>query len=105
MSLVRKFAHLEKLQSYHEAGGYLLAVLFLIVGGISTTVFRYFFGINSIKVQALMTVLVSVTLSSNILLVALYSSPFTGEFGVKPMAFDMDLKMFDGIAKQRTPGP
>jgi hypothetical protein len=79
--------------------------LVLLVGGTSTTVFTYFFGINSVRVQALMTVLVSVTLSSNILLVALYSSPFTGEFGVKPFAFDMDLKMFDGLAKQRAPGP
>jgi hypothetical protein len=77
--------------------------LVLIVGGISTTVFTYFFGVNSIKAQALMTVLVSVTLSSNILLVALYSSPFTGEFGVKPLAFEMDVKMFDAMEKQRTP--
>ncbi len=76
--------------------------LVLIVGGISTTVFTYFFGIDSIKVQALMTVLVTVTLSSNVLLVALYSSPFSGEFGVKPIAFEMDEKMFDSLAKQRS---
>jgi uncharacterized membrane protein YoaK (UPF0700 family) len=75
---VRKFAHLEKLQSYHEAGGYLLAVLVLIVGGISTTVFRYFFGINSIKVQALMTVLVSVTLR-RIFSWSLYTAPHLQE--------------------------
>lgn len=75
----------------------------LIVGGISTTVFTYFFGIDSIRVQALMTVLVSITLSSNVLLVALYSSPFSGEFGVKPLAFDMDVKMFESLAKQRSP--
>ena len=77
----------------------------LIVGGLSTTVFTYFFGIDSIKAQALMTVLVSLTLSLNILLVALYSSPFMGDFSVKPIAFEMDLTMFRSLDEQRTKVP
>jgi hypothetical protein len=73
----------------------------LIVGGVSTTVFTYFFGIVSLKAQALMTVLVSVTLSLNILLVALYSTPYQGDFSIKPLAFDLNLSMFDSLVKQR----
>ncbi|HEY9682580.1 MAG TPA: hypothetical protein V6C86_13455 [Oculatellaceae cyanobacterium] len=73
----------------------------LIVGGLSTTVFTYFFALDSIRAQALMTVLVSVTLSLNIYLVALYSTPFFGDFGVKPTAFLMNVSTFDALAEER----
>ena len=77
--------------------------IILITGGIFTVVFTYFFAVQNLKVQLLMTTLVSLTLSLNVLLVFLYGYPFTGELAVKPDAFKLDLVIFktyeDGTAK------
>ena len=74
----------------------------LIVGGSFTVIFTYFFAVHSLRVQLLMTTLVSLTLSLNVLLVFLYGSPFTGELAVKPDAFKLDLLIFQAYNKQRS---
>ena len=71
--------------------------LVLIVGGIFTTIFTYFFGVENIRVQSLMTVLVSVTLSLNVYLVYVFGNPMATELGVKPGPFQLDLLIFEGF--------
>lgn len=66
----------------------------LIVGGSFTVVFTYFFAVQNIKVQLLMTTLVALTLALNVLLVFLYGFPFTGERAVRPDAFKLDQLIF-----------
>lgn len=74
----------------------------LMVGGAFTVVFTYFFAVQNLKVQLLMTTLVSLTLSLNVLLVFLYGAPFTGELAVKPDAFKLDQLIFQAYSKQHS---
>jgi hypothetical protein len=71
--------------------------LVLIVGGVFTTIFTYFFGVANIRVQALMTILVSVTLSLNVYLVYVFGNPMATDLGVKPGPFQLDLMIFEGF--------
>lgn len=57
----------------------------LILGGIVTVVFTYFFGIESLKVQVMMTVMVSLLISLNLYLVILFGAPFSGDLQVSPL--------------------
>jgi hypothetical protein len=75
----------------------------LIVGGIFTVVFTYFFGVEDIKVQALMTMLVSIVLSLNLCLVFIFGNPMLTDLGVKPGPFRLDLDIFDGFDKGEMP--
>ena len=68
--------------------------VFLIIGGVLTVVFTYFFGLESTRAQALMTGLVAVTLSLNLFLVYLFGYPFRGDVAVYPDAFELDKKIF-----------
>jgi hypothetical protein len=79
--------------------------LVLIVGGIFTVIFTYFFGVENIKVQALMTVLVAVTLSLNVYLVFVFANPMSADLGVKPGPFQLDLVIFDSFNKGEMPPP
>jgi hypothetical protein len=66
----------------------------LIVGGIITVVFTYFFGVKNIWVQALMTALVTLVLGLNLVLVELFDTPFSGDVNVSPQPFEADIKYF-----------
>ncbi len=69
----------------------------LIVGGVFTVLFTYFFAVKNIRVQILMTALVSTTLALNLLLVVLFGSPFRGDMAVRPEAFELDQKIFNAF--------
>lgn len=69
----------------------------LIIGGIFTIVFTYFFAIKDVKVQILMTILVTMTVALNLLLVVFFGSPFKGEMPVQPEAFKLDQKIFQAF--------
>lgn len=69
----------------------------LIIGGVFTVVFTYFFAVKSLRVQILMTLLVTMTLALNLLLVVLFGSPFRGEIAVQPEAFTLDQKIFESF--------
>jgi hypothetical protein len=75
----------------------------LTVGGIFTVVFTYFFGVENIKVQALMTILVSIVLSLNLCLVFVFGNPMLTDLGVKPGPFRLDLDIFEGFEKGEMP--
>lgn len=75
----------------------------LIVGGVLTVIFTYFFSVEDLKAQVLMTVLVALTLSLNILLVFVFSNPFAGDCAVKPDAFKLDRMIFQNFERGVAP--
>ncbi|HEY9714731.1 MAG TPA: hypothetical protein V6C72_14785, partial [Chroococcales cyanobacterium] len=77
----------------------------LVVGGIFTVIFTYFFGVKSIKVQAIMTILVAMTLSLNVYLVFVYGNPMSTDLGVKPGPFNLDLLIFKSFEGGEMPPP
>jgi len=66
----------------------------LIVGGVFTVMFTYFFGVENVNAQVIMTVLVALTLSLNVLLVFVFGNPFGGECAVQPDSFKLDRMIF-----------
>lgn len=66
----------------------------LIVGGVFTVLFTYFFAVESVKAHIMMTILVAMTLSLNGFLVFIFAYPISGDIGVKPDAFKQDLLIF-----------
>lgn len=65
----------------------------LIVGGVATIVFTYFFTPNNIKVQIVMVSIVSLVICLNIFLLASYDDPFSGDVMVNPVLFENQLKL------------
>ncbi len=59
----------------------------LIVGGILIVLFTYFFFLESLLSQLLMTTFVVIFLSLNVFLVYLYQNPYREELGVKKAGF------------------
>jgi len=66
----------------------------LIVGGVFTLIFTYFFAVESLRTQIVMTVLVALTLALNIFLVFVFGYPFSGDISVRPDSFRLDLGVF-----------
>jgi hypothetical protein len=66
----------------------------LIIGGMSVVVFTYFFGVENFIFQILMTALVAVVLVLNMVTVALFDYPFSGDVRVWPVPFQTDLQVF-----------
>jgi len=64
------------------------------VGSVITIVFTYFFGVQNIKIQALMTALVTIVLTLNLVAIDMFSTPFSGDVRVSPRAFQSDLDYF-----------
>ena len=77
----------------------------LVIGGVFTVIFTYFFGIESLRVQALMTFLVAMTLSLNVYLVYVFGNPMATDLGIKPGPFQLDLLIFDSFEKGDMPPP
>ncbi len=73
-----------------------LEMFVVVVGGIVTVVFTYFFGIANFKVQAVMTSMVAFIISLNIFLFCMYGEPFRGAIRIKPDSFTSDLRIFEG---------
>ena len=66
----------------------------LVIGGVATIVFTYFFGAKRMKIQMLMVSMVSLVICLNIFLLASYDDPFSGDVTVGPRAFETDLRTF-----------
>jgi hypothetical protein len=67
----------------------------LIVGGIATILFTYFFTPNNLKIQIVMVSIVSLVICLNIFLLASYDDPFSGDVMVTPSMFETQLKLID----------
>ena len=59
----------------------------LVVGGVITVFFTYFFAHGRVRVQALMTALVTVTIALNVYLVLMFGYPFSGDLRVDASSF------------------
>jgi hypothetical protein len=66
----------------------------LVVGGFTTVLFTYFFGLQNLRMQIIMTAIVSLVICLNIFLLACYDDPFSGDVMVTPTAFEVDQKIF-----------
>lgn len=68
----------------------------LILGGVITIAFTYFFGLENLTVQVAMTAMVGLMTSLNLLLFYMFSQPHSGCIRVKPDSFLGDLMIFQG---------
>lgn len=75
----------------------------LIVGGVFTLIFTYFFAVENERTQIVMTTLVALTLSLNIFLVFIFGYPFSGDIAVRPDSFRLDLAVFKHFEDGKMP--
>jgi hypothetical protein len=77
----------------------------LLIGGTFTVLFTYFFGVENVYAQILMTVLVALTLSLNVFLVFVFGNPFSGDLSVQPDSFKLDQIIFKYFEPGIPPAP
>lgn len=66
----------------------------LIVGGVATIVFTYFFTTRNYKIQIAMVSIVSIVICLNIFLLASYDDPFSGDLSIGTSVFEVQLQLF-----------
>jgi hypothetical protein len=59
----------------------------LILGGVITIFFTYFFSVENLKLQAVMTALMTVIIALNIYLVEMFGYPYSGDLRVDPSGY------------------
>jgi len=69
----------------------------VVVGGLTTIAFTYFFALESFKSQVIMTSIVATVLSLDVFLLANYDYPFSGDIRVQPRAFQLDQQLFKAL--------
>jgi hypothetical protein len=75
----------------------------LVMGGLATVIFLYFFGAHNVKVQMIMVAIVTLVICLNIFLLASYDDPFSGDVIVHPIAFETDIELFTADLKLPPP--
>lgn len=71
----------------------------LIFGGAGTIIFTYFFGIENLRVQALMTTLLAAEIGLVLFLISALNYPFNGDLRVRPEAFQGVLQSMNEIER------
>lgn len=66
----------------------------LVLGGVATIFFTYFFSAENVRVQAFMVAMVSMVICLNLFLLLTYDDPFSGDFMVTPSAFETQLHLY-----------
>ena len=66
--------------------------LILIAGSLIIIFFTYFFAVDNIRIQQLMTVMLSTTMALVLFMGVLFNYPFNGDFAIKPDGFERLLK-------------
>ena len=66
----------------------------LILGGVATIIFTYFFGAENLKIQVVMVAIVALVICLNLFLLANYDDPFSGDVQVTPSAFESQLRLY-----------
>jgi len=74
---------------------------FLIVSGIVTIAFSYFFGLRQVASQMLMTAALSGTIGAALVLIAEMQTPFSGSVRVAPFGFEQLLEIPSPSAPRR----
>jgi len=85
--------HRLRVEALHNGLPVVLWVV-LVIGGVATIVFTYFFAAHHLKIQLIMVSIVSLVICLNIFLLASYDDPFSGDVKVSPSAFETDLRTF-----------
>lgn len=67
----------------------------LLIGGVATIVFTYFFTTSSVGMQIAMVSIVSIVICLNIFLLASYDDPFSGDVMISPSTFEIQVKLFN----------
>ncbi len=67
---------------------------FLWLGGLITMTFTYFFYIKDLKLQIAMTVLVTLLIVFNLIMVEMFAYPFSGDVKITPEAFIFTMNSF-----------
>ncbi|MBS2009638.1 MAG: DUF4239 domain-containing protein [Cyanobacteria bacterium SZAS TMP-1] len=77
------------------------AVLWLVVisGAVITVVFSFFFGLDSVILQTVMTAMLTYVLCMNMYLLVSFNTPFVGDIKLKPTAFSVNRPIFRQILK------
>jgi|AGTN01.3.fsa_nt_gi hypothetical protein len=76
----------------------------VIAGGFLTVLFTYLFEVENEKAQILMTGLVALALSLNVLLIALFSNPYKGYMRISSYAFKYDRRVMIELSKVKHGG-
>ena len=84
--------------SWEHLGGMMRALL--LIGAVITVCFMFFFGLENIKSQMLMTALLSCYLSFMLYLVFSLDHVYKGPEGIKPIALKQVVTLFDHWDKQ-----
>ncbi len=66
--------------------------MILIAGSLIIIFFTYFFALENIRIQQLMTVMLSTTMALVLFMGVVFNYPFNGDFRIKPDAFERLLK-------------
>jgi len=74
----------------------------LIIGGVVLVVFTYFFGVERLSIQIVMTAMVTLVLGINLTLVGMFGYPYSGDVHVSAQPFLNDITAFKSeMAGQR----
>ncbi len=66
----------------------------IIVGGVITVFFTFFFGLEHVKLQVAMTAMVAMLISLNIYLILLFGYPFSGDLRIPTDSFRLNQGIF-----------
>jgi hypothetical protein len=75
--------------------------LVLCCGAVMIILFTYFFRVDSVRTQGLLTVFVALFVSLNLLLVKLFENPYRNELLIKKGAFYFKPSVFDMSAARK----
>jgi len=73
----------------------------LIAGGVLTILFTYLFEVDDARAHVIMTAIVALALSLNVLLVALFSNPYRGNLRLSDSSFKYDRRVMLELLKER----
>lgn len=74
----------------------------LVMGAVFTVVFTYFFGLESVSAQMLMTALVTVMVALNLFVVGTFGYPFAGDSKVSDEPLRLDARTFQNEMNARS---
>jgi ABC-type branched-subunit amino acid transport system permease subunit len=81
-----------------EANAHIPTILWVILlcGGVITVSFTYLFGLKNSRVHTLMVVALTVIITSILFTIYTLEHRFSGDTGLTPEAFELDLQRFEG---------
>jgi hypothetical protein len=79
--------------------------LVLILGGAITVIFLYFFGVQKLGFHLIMTALITLVLGLNLIMIAMFGYPFSGDIHVSPYAFSAAKELFQQEMQGNTSMP